>query len=255
MNIIEQMYYQADLLEKQAKTALAGITSRDEYDKDNSSATISALEKLVNQAILLRAYDKFMKMEKADITALSSMSNTGKILTGHTLKSYETATSISKKYGMSIDEVLNLNNMTSDEFTAGKEIKVYTTIDKITVNQNVETYGSQKGKNILGTDLPCELTISGEDENADLTVLGNDDTFVQGMSVLTRAIMGDYPLENFGITNYVGSDMPSGLVANMIRIELSQLLATDERIGSIDSIDIETSDGAIKPTIQLTAVK
>ncbi len=253
MNSADTIYKNAALLEKTTLAALYKLNAvTDEYDTDNTSQIARSLEIILCQARMMQVYERFAKLSKEDFITLTSGTSGGMILAEYIVKSYESPGTIAAKFGMSLAELTELNNMTSDGFTAGTVISVYVPGKTMTITKDdIPVFGTHRGKGILGADLPKEPIIL----NGDLAVLDNDDTFTQGMDILTRTVKGDYPMLDFGITDYTGSDLPSDLVDNLLTTELMAQLGTDSRIARIDTFVIERQTGAVLPRITLTSIK
>ncbi len=234
--------------------AAAQAAMTDEFDTTNYSDILIRLTTFRRNIIRLQNANKFLRLSKEGF-ALQATSSTGKkVEIIHTVKDYETPFSIVQQYGVSLDDVLNKNNITTADFTAGLQLKV--DIDPSQgLNQiydNIPSYGDQSGSLVFGSDLPNTLAV---DTNGDLIALSPEDTLAQGINNRTQTKQGDYPLvSDFGLSPLVGSEIPNDLTNALYIKEIENSLAQDSRIASIDDLQFTRKGNAINITCQITAI-
>jgi hypothetical protein len=252
MEAAATIYTNAAILEAKVKTALQALLPvTDEYDLNNTSEAVHNLELTLRQARMLLVYERFAKLSREDFITLTSAQAGGLVLRDYTISSFDTPSKIAAKFGMNLDDLTQLNNLKSSQFTQGRTIHVYVPAGTVTVTKSdIPVYGSHKGRDILGTDIPAAPFFVKND----LAVLSPEDTFIQGVNILTSLIKGDYPMVDIGITNYAGSDLPDDLVDNLLTTELLAQLDLDGRIASADAIVINRQEGAITAQVKVTSI-
>lgn len=228
--------------------------STDEFDSVDYSTVLNSLYKFRRQIVGMQNIHKFHKLSKESFIKKAENKTSNKIEISHTVKDYETPLSIASKYDVSLEDLLEINNLTSSEITAGTIIKVEVESgdDLTQVYNDIPTFGSQEGDLVLGKDAKINLDV---DEDGDLKVLDPEETIKQGIISRLSSKTGDYPLDDtFGLDNLVGSEFPSSLLVNMAMMKISTQLALDSRIKSLNSIEVTKSQNEVDFQINVTAV-
>ncbi|HEX2868744.1 MAG TPA: LysM peptidoglycan-binding domain-containing protein [Ignavibacteriales bacterium] len=226
-------------------TGQAEAARTDEFDTFDYSGYIEQLKELKRNVLRFQAAYKFLKLDKEDF--IQGIDRTGKVIVIHTVKDFETPLSIAKKYTTDLGEILILNDVKVEDIKAGRELKIVVNNESLSqVYDTIPTYGSQKGLEVLGRDLPNDLQA---DETGDLLVLGPIETLTQGVNNRISTKKGAYPLEeNFGLSNIQKLEFPEDITNAMLMVGLSEELEEDARLSRIDSIEI-TSDRKAKEVL------
>lgn len=229
----------------------------DEYDlTTNYSDILNQLygtERAINNMLTIH---KFQGFAKDEFIAVNSSSNTNIVILEHTVKAWETASSIAKLYNVDLADLLQMNNITSDEIIQGLILKVNVsknTLQQNATTKNVPVYGSRIGQKIYGYDWPNELQATAD--GGDIKVLEPLDTLVQGIKNRLTTRTGDYPLEDdFGV-DLVGSEVPQNLREGLLIIEATEQLLQDQRVDNIQSMTASSKNNSVSFEATINAVK
>lgn len=229
----------------------------DEYDAVDYSRVLFTLYGLKRNIKRMLVVHKIQGFSKEEFVEINTVENSGTIVVDHTIKSWETITSIAKLYNANISDILTYNNIKSDELITGTVIKVRTSsntfINGAESNKDVPVYGSRVGENVYGKDWPDELVANSD--GTDVKILEPIETLKQGITNRLSTRSGDYPLESdFGIS-LVGSEYPQELRDGLLSIEVSQQLELDPRIESIENVIVtsESNSSTIEVVVKAIA--
>lgn len=201
----------------------------DEYDIINYSATLYYLYNALNGIYNYYNANKYFRLAKEDFIKQLNYTYGNGIERLHTIREYETPLSIARKYNVTLESILIKNNITTNDFTAGRIIRIEVSNAELkSIYNEILTIGDQSNDLVFGNDLPNELVV---DSNGDLKVLNNSDTLKQGLQNLLNTSSGSYPLmEDFGVDNLVGLELPEDVRQNMIMVQTSERIEFDRRI-------------------------
>jgi LysM repeat protein len=225
---------------------------KDEFHNKNYAGIFNGLYQYRNQLLKKLSIHRFAKLSKEDFILQNDVNASKSIQKYHKVKSYETGTTIAKLYGTTLENILKVNNVRTDEIVAGKILKINITPTSVItrVYENVPTYGSQLGDLVYGKDLPDELAT----EDGDLKVLDPIETLRQGIYNRVTTQKGGYPFqEDFGI-GLIGEDFPEELSDSMFMVEVQTQLSQDARISSIDNLTLVKTGGNRVVIGNLTAI-
>ncbi len=236
--------YYTDL--KQANVLIGGIISEvekkavDEFTHVNYVGALNTLNKQKQKIERMLAIHKFVRLSKDIFKKMLDSKGSKSIEEIHVVKDYETPLTIAKKYNMGLSDLYRLNNKTSSEITTGTKIivKAETTGSLSKTYEGINTFGSQEGMKVLGTDVSNGLD-AGVD--GDLGVLEPEKTLEQGVKNRLQTKQGEYPLEDdFGLEELVGTDFPSELIESLGIAKMSSQLLQDRRIEAVNNIKVES---------------
>lgn len=163
-----------------------------------------------------------------------TLTHSSKII--HTRKQTDTLRSIAVKYGVTVDEILIANNITTSEFDSLIEIIIpLKKTDGLAVYPDVLTFDSHIGNKVLGKD----ISMYGEIADGDLLVLAEERTFEQGMKILITTAKEDVAFdESYGAAPEIGGDYPPEAILNMLTVEMLKNLSQDTRIAKVDNLQL-----------------
>lgn len=174
----------------------------------------------------------------------------------HKLRTLDTLQLLSVIYQVSVDILLDYNQLTSDEFDDLREyngtiqIPIVIDIKERTRYSDLPVFGSVNGKDSWGTDWENEITLL----NGDVRVLDNENTLTQGIS--NR--FGDYGsipgYENETIDLDWGRDYSPEIVETMTVAKLSQKLLREPRVREVSNIKVESEELGKKYTIDILPI-
>lgn len=225
----------------------------DEFDTINYAEILQNLNVLQQRVKRLLSAYKYLKVSEEEFSKMFEGQINKLVEVTHTVTGYDTLMSIAKKYNTTEEKVLQKNNILSSDFTAGMEVLVEVESSKglNKIYEQIAVYGSQLGKNILGTDLPNELV---EDGIGEFKILTNEETVSQGVQNRIYTKAGDYPLEpNFGI-ELAGSEIPVDLQNGMLMLKIVDQLENDLRISDVESVEIERAGNSLTITAAVRTV-
>ena len=232
----------------QVERQVSLIVPTDEYDGFNYSELITSLNNYKRFIINLLSIYKFARMSKEYFLAqFGAQVESSYVVTG-----YDTPLSIAEKHGITLDTILELNNITTSEMVAGMTLKVPAPDQSVLqVYNNIPTFGDQTGDNVFGRDLPNELTAKG----GELVVLEPLDTLKQGVNNRINTTKGDYPLdESFGHISYIDAELPKELSENMIVVDIVSQILQDPRIVEVKNINTTEAGNTITFTADATTI-
>ncbi|MGE5683443.1 MAG: LysM peptidoglycan-binding domain-containing protein [Bacillota bacterium] len=238
MEYFENIENAISLINKEISVAQINLT--DEFDEFDFSGYIHNLNQILRQLLRFKAANRFMKIDLEDFTNGSSFTVGQKVITTHVVKDFETPLSIAKKYSLDLSEILILNDITVEDIKAGKELKVYSPNTRLyEIYQDIPTFGSQKGLQVLGRDFPNDLQ-AGKD--GDLLSLGPIETLQQGVENRIMTRKGNYPLDDtFGLDNINKLGFPQDIADALLTVYLTEQLERDPRIRQIDDLSIKSN--------------
>lgn len=216
----------------------------DEFSTFNYTQTLT---ELYNSRKILMHYlnaNKYFRLNKEDFIKDLGYSYGINVEKQHTVKAFETPLSIAAKYNVTLESILQKNNITISAITAGKVLRIDISNSEQKQRYNdIMTYGDQSNDLVYGNDLPCELAAI----NGDLSVLDNIETLKQGIQNLLNTPIGNYPLQkDFGIDPLVGMEYPEELKQSLIMVKASNQIENDKRIATIDDFKFDKNIASIK---------
>jgi LysM repeat protein len=226
--------------------ARAEIKATDEYDAVNHTEILYSLYKVKNAIIRMQNAHKFYRLSKDAFILKAERKESKKIEILHEVKGYETLTLIAQKYGIEINQILEKNNITSNDLVAGMILRLEMPDSKklLAVYENIPTYGSQEGILVLGTDVSNNLLV---DADGELQILSCEDTLKQGLTNRMTTRKGDYPLaDDFGIEIGSSGEIPNDLYESFYLIKITNQLKQDARISEIIDLSVTREQNSIK---------
>jgi LysM repeat protein len=229
-------------------------SASDEFATKNHAEILSAIYEFRRQIVRMLNVHKFARLTKEAFIQMQENQIDKRVEKIHTVASFETGIGIASKYGMTLDELLQKNNILSSEVIPGQQLKVEVDpsqgLNK--VYDNIPTFGTQEELEILGRDWQSELKA---DYNGDFVVLDPISTLVQGMINRITTKKGEYPTEpEFGLDDQVGTEIPDDLEQNTLMIRIINQLLQDNRLTDITSIDVTRQQNSILYTIVALAI-
>lgn len=212
------------------------LGDKSEYDIANYS-TLNQFTELTRRILLrqLKAY-KFMGLTKEQFEDIIRTQKGEKRKIRHIINAHETIFSISKKYGIEAEDVLQLNNLKVTDLNPGTELLIDVKAENIYQRIDIPVFAEHSGEELLGRDLNNSFSAGA---SGDFAVLSPRETIKQGVSHITLTKRGDYPLMNsFGISFGEDRSFPEDLADNLIQTEVSNALKSDPRISEIKSIQV-----------------
>ena len=210
---------------------------------DDYSGAIFQMQNAVNKLEIMKNVHKFEKVSKEQMQYLFSSYDAGlgggKIIIDieHIVTSYDTTRTIERKYNIPWSKIQDYNNIVPSQLYPTLVLRIPITINlNQVVIQDVPTFGSQQGNNILGTDLPNELE---EDSEGDLKVLSNEDSFLQSVKNAFAMLPGSLPYyEEVGFNPKLSDDYNAEERESILQLRILDALSGDKRVQ-----DAEISDG------------
>ena len=243
--ILSEIYTEAEkqlLLIQGEKTKLLSEMT-DEYDELDYNELLFQLEtKEVELKRLLKAHF-FNNMSKEQYFRNDSQEELFEVY--HTVRDFDTIELISSIYNVTIDDILETNQITTNDLETGKTLVVRITKESLKKEgRAIPVFGELKGEDIFGTDLPVNLEV---DAKGDLKVLDPEKTLRQGVLIRSTSESGCYPgLESFGIDFKIATDtLQADVREGLFKVKIINFLLTDERIADIEEIEIEETEDAI----------
>jgi LysM repeat protein len=194
-------------------------------------------------------FDRMSREEFAKVLQNVSEGKPPKLITltiDYKVTAFDTLQSISLKYGVTVQSILDYNKTNDVDFETAKElnstIKIPQQVDlkEKSIYDGLLVFGSQSGRNAWGTDWANGIVF----ENGDIKVLDNEQTLKQGL--LNRyGDYGDIPgYEDQTIELPIGSDYPPDLVSNMLAVGVDVQFRRDPRVK--DVLDVVVSDNSFE---------
>ncbi len=172
----------------------------------------------------------------------------------HTVAGYENIFSIAQKYSLSVESILQLNNISINNITAGTTLKILqpNPAYPLTIREDYSVYGELDGDKILGQDLPNGLL---DDGAGDLWVISPEDTIEQGIINTLTTQSGDYPGEpDFGLDFINKDSLSDDVYLNMLKVKIANSLLLDARVKDITDVTLVRTGNALKGTLRITTV-
>lgn len=228
------------------------VTEHDTVDHSRMILENERMERLLKRQ---RKVYKFLGVTKEEFEMAIERGTGKKRKIRHIVTSYDTLFSIANNYKVDADVILQTNNITSGQITAGTTIIIEADSEEITgnaVTRDLPIIAEHKGKELLGRDLADTIL---NESSGDLSVLNPDETLYQGMKIRLNARKGDYPFKpDFGIDTYFNVDLPNELRMSMIDAEAQASLESDPRVKEILAINlIESMEPETAGNIEITA--
>lgn len=174
----------------------------------------------------------------------------------HKLRMLDTLQLLSVVYEVSIDLLLDYNQITSDAFDDLKEangtiqIPIVIDITKRTRYSDLPVFGSVNGKECWGSDWENEITLL----NGDIRILGNQATLIQGINNRFGEYGSIPGYESETIDLDWGSDYSPEIIDTLTTAKLSQKLLREPRIREVANIKIEAEELGKKYTIDIIPI-
>jgi len=226
--------------------AKAEIKATDEFDTIDHTGILYSLYRVKNTIMRMQNAHKFYRLSKEAFMLKAEKKESKKVEILHEVKGYETITLIAQKYGIEISQILEKNNIISNDLIPGMILKLELPDSKklLAVYENIPTYGSQEGILVLGNDVMNNLFA---DANGDLQVLGCEDTLKQGLTNRMMTRKGDYPLsDDFGIELGSSGEIPNDLYESFYLIKITNQLKQDARVSEIIDLSVTRTQNSIK---------
>lgn len=220
---------------------------------------IKGLEDTIALLKMKRKRYKYRKMSEDEFEQFLRKDSEGYLTVAreHSLRSYDTLQSISKKYDVPILTILNYNNIMKQDFEELKELggtlrlPLKIKAEEKTVYKDLSVFDTHMGKNAWGRDISNELKA---DENGLLAVLDFDETLKQNLSVIT----GDYGTipfyEEHTLNTDWGSDYPKEFLELFTRIKLERRLELEPRVQKVVDIKSTRTETGLKFDVVLYPV-
>lgn len=230
------------------------IKATDEFARVNYSEILNRLYNFKRSIERMQVVHRYNKLSKEAWVKQIQQKTPRRIEVAHKVKSFETPHGIAKKYGITVSELLQKNNITTSELTAGMtlyvEIASSGSLNKI--YEEIPTFGDQEGDLVFGKDLGSELKV---DTDGDLKVLEPLDTLRQGIENRIYTAAGDYPmLPEFGVPRLAGEEYPEEIIESFHKLKIIAQLGLDKRIQKIEGLEKEREQNAVTFTGTITAI-
>jgi len=250
----------------QALSSMYAAIERESQDDDLAVGdwltALWQLQNAINKLTIASAIHRFERVTKDQMLALfraqGEGKSTGKVILSipHTLTAFDTLRSLELKYGVEYPEILQYNNLTSEEFETlqpGTMISIPVPVSILQKTLDIPVFGDQTGENILGRDLP-NAVVEGTD--GDLKVLEPRDSFVQAINNLSLSQFGDLPFyETYGLNLQAGGDLPRDAEDALAQINIINGFSNDPRIKTFELLDIVREQTALRISAQITPIK
>ncbi|MCA0388465.1 MAG: LysM peptidoglycan-binding domain-containing protein [Bacteroidetes bacterium] len=213
------------------------LSDKSEYDIADYSS-LNLVTELTRRILLrqLKAY-KFLGLTKEQFEEIIRTQKGEKRKIRHIINAHETIFSISKKYGIEAEELLQINNLKVTDLNPGIELLIEVKAENIYQRFDIPVFTEHTGEELLGRDLNNSFSPGA---SGDFEVLSPRETIKQGVANITLTKRGDYPLLNsFGISFGEDGNFPEDLADNLILTEVSNALNSDPRISAIKSIKVD----------------
>ncbi|OGU56945.1 MAG: hypothetical protein A2V66_10755 [Ignavibacteria bacterium RBG_13_36_8] len=218
------------------------------YDMLN---TLYEAERSIKQMLIVHKLRGFSKEEYITIENKKATD----LLIEHTVKGYENLLSIAELYGTTIEEIMQINNLTSYEIGASSILKVRISKEHLIENarREVPVFGSRVGTDVLGYDIYNEVR---ENDAKDIKVIDDPiDTLIQGLKNRIVTKVGDYPFEkDFGL-DVVGTDIPKDLAEGLMSLEITEQLKQEPRVETVKNVLVTKKIDSYSYEITVQAIK
>ena len=231
MNNIQAFKATVNTALQQLRLKKAEIRSKvtDEYDKINYSQILIELSNIERYLIRSQRIERFLKSTQ------DSIERTNTLTIEHTVKQYETPLMIARKYSVDISEILRMNNITSDQMTAGVKIKIEVPFTQSQVNADlIPVYGDVSGSNILGKDFVNPLKPNNK---GDVSAYDPINTVRETVGNRITTKTGEYPLyPDFGLSGIVGEELEQEIANALLAVKITEALEKDPRISVVTDV-------------------
>lgn len=230
-----------------------------EYDATDWHGILHNIRVAVDELYKMKNIHTFERVSREHLSLIFTQfmegDSSGKIIVNvtHTIRDFDTLRSIERLYGVDWVNILDHNKITTDEFAELDEIIIPVPIElSRRASKEIPVFGDQTGYNILGRDLPNELT---EDNNGDLKVLEPVETFAQGMKNLAVAQKGDLPYyEDWGLDLTVGEDWPADTYESVVQLRIAGGFAIDPRVREVRPLNITRQGVSVNAEVEIVPV-
>jgi hypothetical protein len=247
-NLYYALLAQASLLNE---ATLDSFQGKDEYDKNDYSAIIDVFTQVQRNIIRMASIHKYSKMSKERFINKVNNNSANKNIITHTVKTYETISSIADLYGNDVDEILKMNNKRSFEINPGEKLLIEVENSTTDTINDIPTYADPIGSNVLGNDISKELA----DRDNDIYVLPNTETLKQGILNRITTNRNAYPMIlSFGIDTKNTFELPDDLFESLTTIKIQELLLEDKRIKNIENISLDKQENSLTYNISGEAI-
>jgi hypothetical protein len=250
------------VLEKIKFESLAIPSTERDLHNINFDNIIFKLEKVISDLEKQKVKYKFDRMDKEEFNKVLQNVLEGKKTTlitvgkEHKLTDYDTLQSLYDQYNINIDDILNYNKISTEEFndkkTRGENILIPLIIDlkSSAVYSQLPVFGSIDGIKALGTDATNELVV----DNGDLKIIDGTDCLIQGL-INRYGSYGDIPgYESNTIDLDWGSDYNSTMIDLLTLIKVKSRLLRDKRVSEINDVIINSQYNGKIVTVNLNAI-
>jgi LysM repeat protein len=198
------------------------------------------IAEMIRQLQILKAAHNFYKIDdplKQKLFEQYQNGEAGKsiiITEKYTVSNLDTWNSIEIKTGVSWRTIAEYNNLESVSLLGGQVLEIPYEYDPEAVRQFFSenpVFDLHEGERVLGKDLPNELEVGTD---MDLKVLGNRETFIQGLENILDTEEGSLPFfPHFGFDSLVGDDIPSEVTDEWLKMKLRTALMRDKRVQDV----------------------
>jgi hypothetical protein len=258
---VEKTKFMFDTALNVLENKLSLLTDEDpDLAANDYSGQIFAIQSAVNQLEILDNIHKFEKITKEQMQYLFSSYDAGlgggKIVIDmeYLVTSYDTTRTIEQKLNIPWVKIQDYNNILPSQLVPLLKIRIpiEVPISQIAI-QDIPTFGDQQGNNILGADLPNELTedpISG-----DLLVLSNEESFKQSIQNYFTMLPGSFPYyEEVGFDPKVSDEHNEEERDSILQLRIINTLSDDKRIKNVDISDGVKAGTNLNFALTITAV-
>ena len=246
-------------LEQMKATLEANAPAGDlaDFDTTNWSDAIWQVQNAINQLRIAGAADRFERVTREQMQtifrAYDAGEPTGKVVISvpHFVSDRDTLRLLEYRYGVAYDTILQYNGFSASSFYAlapGATILIPVEAD-VTTAKDIAVFGDQSGQNILGQDLPNQLSAGAD---GDLQVLAPVETFQQAMQNLALSIRGDVPFyETFGLDLQAGADYPPEAILSLVQVKVLNGFMQDPRVKNINVLSVTRNGGSLSVQVEI----
>lgn len=220
---------------------------------------IDELHALADAAAFQRVAGKLYGMSAAEYSSL--LESTGRLGRGpniagsttHRVQEWDTPESLEADYGVSFDEILELNRLLPNEaLLAGTELQIpqRRQLGMQSYIDGLPTFGSHAGRAAWGADLRADLAV---DADGKLLTIDGPDVLEQGMEWLMVANADD--LLEFANAAPDVSNASGNARLILLRKRIASLLASDRRVASVQDVQVTfTANGEVDVGATVVAI-
>jgi hypothetical protein len=226
---------------------------------DDYSGSTYQMQNAVNQLEVLKNIHKFERVTKEQLQYLFSSFDAGlgggKIIVDieHVVTSYDTTRTISQKYNIPWQIIQDYNNISPSQLVPASIIRIPVQIELSQLSlQDISTFGSQQGNNILGTDITNTLDA---DNGGDLKVLSNEESFKQSIQNRLSMTPGSFPYyEEVGLDFKLNDESSIEERESVLQLRILNTLADDRKIQNVDITDGIRDKTSLNFSLIITAI-